>query len=245
MKNRDLKVLAIIPARGGSISIPSKNIQKLGKLPLVAHTIESAKNSKQINRIIVSTDNKKISKIAEKYGAEVPFLRPKKFSRDSSSTLDVVKHAIQFLQKVENYTPDIITILLPTTPFRPPNLIDKSVKLLKNTNATSVVSVLKIKTHPFKAFLLKNEFLKPFKHDYRKYYQRQKLPAFYHTTGAVYTFWFKTLKKYGHYYGPRMKPLISYNDEMNVNIDYPFDFFTAEMTLKHWVKYPKKFKRIS
>lgn len=239
-----MKVLAIIPARGDSKSIPSKNIQKLGKLPLIAHTIESAKNSKEVNRIIVSTDNKKIAKIAEKYGAEVPFLRPKKFSRDSSSTLDVVQHAIQFLQKVENYTPDIITILLPTSPFRPPNLIDESIKLLKNTKATSVVSVHKTKTHPFKAFLPENGFLKPFKRDYRKYYQRQKLPHFYHTTGTAYTFWFNTLKKYGHYYGPRMKPLISYNDEMNIDIDNVFDFFIAEMTLKYWKTYPKKFKSI-
>ncbi|MCH7647083.1 MAG: acylneuraminate cytidylyltransferase family protein [Thaumarchaeota archaeon] len=239
-----MKVLAIIPARGDSKSIPSKNIQKLGKLPLIAHTIESAKNSKEVNRIIVSTDNKKIAKIAEKYGAEVPFLRPKKFSRDSSSTLDVVQHAIQFLQKVENYTPDIITILLPTSPFRPPNLIDESVKLLKNTKATSVVSVHKTKTHPFKAFLPENGFLKPFKRDYQKYYQRQKLPHFYHTTGTAYTFWFNTLKKYGHYYGPRMKPLFSYNDEMNIDIDNVFDFFIAEMTLKYWKTYPKKFKSI-
>lgn len=239
-----MKVLAIIPARGGSKGIPSKNIQKLGKLPLIAHTIKSAKNSKKVNRIIVSTDNKKIAKIAEQYGAEVPFLRPKKFSRDSSSTLDVVQHAIEYLQKVENYTPDIITILLPTSPFRPPNLIDESIKLLKNTNATSVVSVHKTKTHPFKAFLPENGFLKPFKRDYRKYYQRQKLPPFYHTTGAAYTFWFDTLKKYGHYYGPRMKPLISYNDEMNIDIDNVFDFFIAEMTLKYWKTYPKKFKSI-
>lgn len=240
-----MKVLAIIPARGGSKSIPSKNIQKLGKLPLIAYTIKSAKNSKEVNRIIVSTDNKIIAKIAEKYGAEVPFLRPKKFSRDSSSTLDVVQHAIQFLQKVENYTPDIITILLPITPFRPPHLIDESIKLLKNTNATSVISVFKTRTHPFKAFVSEKGFLKPFKQDYLKYYQRQKLPAFYHTTGATYTFWLHTLKKYGNYYGPKIKPIISYNDEMNVDIDFVFDFFIAEMTLKYWKTYSKKFKRIS
>ena len=84
MKNKDLKILAIIPGRGGSKGIPSKNIQKLGELPLIAHTIKSAKNSTKVNRIIVSTDNKKIAKIAREYGADVPFLRPKKFSRDSS-----------------------------------------------------------------------------------------------------------------------------------------------------------------
>lgn len=240
-----MKILAIIPARGGSKSIPSKNIQKLGKLPLVAHTIKSVKRSKEVNRIIVSTDNKKIAEIAKKYGAEVPFLRPKKFSRDSSSTLDVVQHTIQFLQKIENYTPDIVTILLPTTPFRPVGLIDESIRLLRNTDATSVISVLKTKWHPFKAFMPENGFLKPFKHDYLKYYQRQKLPTFYHTTGAAYTFWLHTLEKYGNYYGPKIKPIVSHDDEMNLDIDFLFDFFVAEMTLKHWKKYPKKFKRIS
>ena len=124
MKSQKLKILAIIPARGGSKGIPLKNIKKLNKLPLVAHTIQDAKNSKQINRIIVSTDNKKIAEISRKYGAETPFLRPKSFSKNSSSTLDVVQHTIQFLKKVENYTPDIVTILLPTSPFRNSTLID-------------------------------------------------------------------------------------------------------------------------
>jgi len=244
MKNKDLKILAIIPARANSKGIPSKNIQKLGELPLIAHTIRSAKKSTKVNRIIVSTDNKKIAKIAMEYGADVPFLRPKKISRNSSSTLDVVQHTIQYLQKVENYTPDIITILLPTSPFRSPDLIDKSIKLLKKTNATSVVSVFKSKEHAFKAFLPNRGFLKPFKSDYKKYYQRQKLPDFYHTTGAAYTFWFDTLKKFGHYYGPRIKPLISHYNEMNVDVDSIFDLFIAEMTLKHWKNYSKKIKKI-
>jgi CMP-N-acetylneuraminic acid synthetase len=81
--------------------------------------------------------------------------------------------------------------------------------------------------------------LKPFKSNYRKYYQRQLLPDFYHTTGAAYTFWFDTLKKFGHYYGPRMKPIISTKDEMNIDVDSLFDLFVAEMTQKHWKKYSK------
>jgi CMP-N,N'-diacetyllegionaminic acid synthase len=242
MKNKNFKVLAIIPGRGGSKGIPSKNIRKLGNLPLIAHTILSAKNSKNVNRVIVSTDNDKIASISKKFGAEIPFMRPKKFSLDKSSTLDVVQHATEFLQKEENYIPDIITILLPTCPFRPSNLIDNSIQLLKKTNATSVVSVSKAKKHAFKAFVPKNGFLKPFRKDYRKFYQRQLLPDFYHTTGAAYTFWFKTLKKYGHYYGPRMKPLISSDDKINIDVDDVFDLFIAEMTKKYWEKYLKKFK---
>lgn len=240
MKNKNLKILAIIPGRGGSKGISSKNIRNIGNVPLIAHTILSAKNSKNVNRIIVSTDSKKIATISKKFGAEIPFLRPKKFALDRSSTLDVVQHTLGFLQKEENYTPDIITIMLPTSPFRPFNLIDKSIELLKKSDATSVVSVFKSKDHAFKAFIPKDGFLKPFRKDYRKYYQRQVLPDMFHTTGAAYTFWFDTLKKYGHYYGPRMKPLISKDSEMNIDIDELFDLFVAEMTSKYWKKYLKK-----
>ena len=242
MKNKNLKILAIIPGRGGSKGISSKNIRSVGNIPLIAHTILSAKNSKNVNRIIVSTDSKKIATISKKFGAEIPFLRPKKFASDRSSTLDVVQHALGFLQKEENYTPDIITIMLPTSPFRPFNLIDKSIELLKKSNATSVVSVFKSKDHAFKAFIPKDGFLKPFRKDYRKYYQRQVLPDMFHTTGSAYTFWFDTLKKYGHYYGPRMKPLISSDDKINIDVDDVFDLFIAEMTKKYWEKYLKKFK---
>jgi|TARA_B110000467_G_C18212769_1_gene418433 CMP-N,N'-diacetyllegionaminic acid synthase len=240
MQNKNLKILAIIPARGGSKGIPLKNIKKLDKLPLVAHTIQDAKISKQINRIIVSTDNKKIAEISKKYGAECPFLRPKSFSKDSSSTLDVIQHTIRFLKEVENYIPDIVVILLPTSPFRSLNLIDDSIKLLRKTNATSVVNVAKNKDHAFKAFLLKDDFLKPFKINHKKYYQRQLFPDFFHTTGSVYTFWLTTLKKYGHYYGPRMKPIVTNDDKMNLDIDNIFDFFMAEMTQKYWKSYLKK-----
>ena len=244
MKNKNQKILAIIPARGGSKGIPLKNIQKLGKLPLIAYTINSAKKSKRVNRIIVSTDNKKIAKIAEKFGAEIPFLRPKEVSKDSSSTLDVVNHTLQYLEKNESYIPDIITILLPTSPFRSSTLIDDTIKSLEKTNATSVVSVLKSKEqHAFKAFLLKNGNLKPFRKDYRKFYQRQLLPDFFHTTGAAYTFWYDTLKKYGHYYGPRMKPIISKEEKMNIDVDSIFDLFIAEMTQNFWSSYSKKFKK--
>ena len=244
MTNKKLKILAIIPGRGGSKGIPSKNIQKVGGLPLIVHTILAANNSK-VNRIIVSTDSKKISTISKKFGAEVPFIRPKKLSSDKASTLDVVNHTIQFLEKEERYIPDIITILLPTSPFRPSNFIDKSIELLKKSNATSVVSVFKSKEHAYKAFLKRNGFLKPFKKDYRKYYQRQLLPDMYHTTGAGYTFWLDTLKKYGHYYGPRMMPIVSTESKMNIDVDDVFDLFIAEMTHKYWEKYLKKINKLN
>ena len=242
MIDKKLRILAIIPGRGGSKSIKLKNLQKVGKLPLIGHTILAAKNS-SVNRIIVSTDNHKIADVSKKFGAEIPFIRPKKFATDSSSTLDVVNHTLQYLEKKEDYTPDIVTILLPTSPFRSLNLIDQSIKLLIKSNSTSVVSVSKSKEHAFKAFVEKNGFLKPWKKDYKQYYQRQLLPETFHTTGSVYTFWFNTLKKYGHYYGPKIKPLVIKEPIFNIDIDEVFDLFIAEMAKKYWPTFLKNFNK--
>jgi len=239
-----MKVLAIIPARGGSKSIPLKNIQKLDRSPLIEYTIDSAKRSKLVTRIIVSTDDEKISQISKKLGVEVPFIRPKKFARHNSTTLSVIQHTIHYLQEVENYTPNIITILQPTNPFRSRDLIDKSIRLLKNSNATSVLEVFKIRTHPFRAFFPHNGFLRPVKADFLKYYQRQKHPLCYYPTGAVYTFWYNTLEKYGNYYGPKIKPLIYKSDTTNIDIDSLFDLFVAEMKIKFWQKYQKNFRKL-
>jgi len=153
-KNKNCKVLAIIPARGGSKSIHKKNIRKLYQKPLIEYSIICAQKSKYVNRIIVSTDDRKIANISENAGAEVPFLRPKKLSTDNSKTLDVTKQVLEFLDAKESYKPDIITHLQPTTPFRTSAMLDKSIQMLQNSNATSVLGVKKIKTHPYRHFCI-------------------------------------------------------------------------------------------
>ncbi len=230
-----MKILAIIPARGGSKSIPLKNIKKLSGKPLIEYTINAALNSKKIDKIIVSTDNEKIAKISKSLGAEVPFSRPRKISSDTSQTIDLVKHTIKKLEE-SNYIPDIVTILQPTSPFRTGDIIDKSINMLKS-NFSSVVSVTKIKKHPYSAFWFQGKYLKPFKKNFQKFYQRQLFPELFYPTGAIYTFWTSTLTKYNSIYGNKIKPLIT-NDEMtNLDIDDDFDFFVAEMCLKYWKKY--------
>ena len=143
-----MKTLALIPARGGSKGIPLKNIKKLGRFPLLIKTISMANKSKIFDRIIVSTDSKQISQIAKKSGAEIPFLRPHKLSKDDTSIIDVVKHCMEFLSSKENYEPEIIMILQPTSPFRTTSMIKKAIKILESKNATSVLSVAKVKTSP-------------------------------------------------------------------------------------------------
>ena len=145
MINTDKKFLAIIPARGGSKGIPKKNIKSLLGKPLIQYTIESALKSKYLDKIVVSTDDKKIADISEKLGAEIPCLRPKKLARDNTLILPVLQHMVNFLKKKENYNPFAIVLLQPTSPLRTVRHIDEAIELfLKKPKADSLVSVMQV-----------------------------------------------------------------------------------------------------
>lgn len=238
-----MKILGIIPARGGSKGIIKKNLRKLANKPIIYYSIEAAKKSK-INRLIVSTDDKNIAKVSKNLKAEVPFLRPKKLSSDKASTLDVIKHTLHFLEKNENYHPDIVIILQPTSPLRTSTTIDKSIDLLKSSKASSVISVSEIKTHPYSSFVYSKNFLKPFKSNFEKYNRRQQYPVLFFPTGAIYATWLTTIKKYDSLYGPKIMPIITQN-EQNLDVDTPFDFFLAEMAFLYWKKFNVKFEKES
>jgi len=233
------KTIAIIPARGGSKSVPHKNIKKINGKPLIQYSIDLLKKSKFVNKIVVSTDDRKIANIAKKCGAEVPFMRPKYLSGDRAKTIDVVKHTLKTLNKKFHYKPDIVTLINPTVPFRGKNSVDESIKLLLKSKADIVVQVKKIKTHPFRSYWLENEFLKPFKKDFLKYHQRQMFPDCYYPTAGISTFWNDNIAKYDHMYGPKIKAIIS-DDITNIDIDDQFDFFIAEMIELHWNKFKRK-----
>ena len=198
-----------------------------------------------MDKVIVSTDCKDISKVAMQFGAEVPFIRPKKLATDNASSLDVVNHVLKFLKKNENYQPDIILILQVTSPLRTSLTIDKSINLLKKTNSTSVLGVSEIKQNPSLAFILQNNnFLKPFNKNFKSFKQRQKLPKFYYPTGSIYTFWRKTLETSGNFYGSTIKSLIIPNEE-SIDVDDIFDLFICENILKNWKNYKKTFLKRS
>jgi CMP-N-acetylneuraminic acid synthetase len=233
-----MKTLAIIPARGGSKGIREKNVVGLGGKPLIEHTIRKALQSNLINRVIVSTDSKKIAEVAQSYGAEVPFLRPRKISGDSSPTISTVKHAIQFLKEQSDFVPDIILLLQPTSPFRTVQMIDRSIRILKKSNASSIISVSKIKKHPYSSFTLKNKLLQPYRKNFEKFSLRQKIPSLYYPTGAIYTFWSENLKQ-NSIYGTKIKPMLINDERINIDIDTPFDLFMAEMIIKKWKEFSK------
>lgn len=126
--NGAMKIIAIIPARGGSKSIPRKNIKLLADKPLIAHTIEQAKQSTVINRIVVSTEDQEIAQISRNYGAEVPFIRPVEFAQDDTPDWPVFFHALDWLKRSEDYSPDLIVNLRATTPNREVVQIDKAIR---------------------------------------------------------------------------------------------------------------------
>ncbi len=133
--------VALIPARGGSKSVPKKNIRKVGGYPLLAYSIAAAKLSENIERTIVTTDSEEIAQIARQYGAETPFLRPAEYARDDSPDNEFVEHAIAWLGKNEGSIPQYFVHLRPTTPIRDPELIDDAIDCIrKDDNATSLRS---------------------------------------------------------------------------------------------------------
>jgi CMP-N-acetylneuraminic acid synthetase len=136
-----MRILAIIPARGGSARIPGKNIKKLADKPLIAWAILGAKKSKLLDRVVVSTDSPEIAKVAKKYGAETPFLRPESLATPTIGIEPVLKHAYEWFVKNENYAADLIVLLMSTNPLRRTFHIDEAIKLMKKSGADSVVTV--------------------------------------------------------------------------------------------------------
>ncbi len=199
MKN---KIIAIIPCRSGSKGIKDKNIKQIFGKPLVYYSIFFALQCKFIDRVIVSTDSKKYKKICESLGAEVPFLRPKSISKDSSLDVDLFKHAIDWLKKNENYETDLIVHLRPTNPLRRIKTLKKMVSvLLRNKNLSSARSLSIPNKSPYKLWSIKNNnIIEPIlknKTLYNEPYNapRQKLPNFYIQNATYDVFRTKLIKK--------------------------------------------------
>jgi len=149
MKNN--KILAIIGARSGSKGIKNKNIKKLGGKPLLAWIINAALKSKLINKVVVSTDSAKYAKIAKTFKAETPVLRPRKLASDKSIEVEFIKHMLDFLEKKQNYKPDIVVRLLATIPFQKSKDIDNLIKKIIKKKCNSAVIISVAKQHPKKA----------------------------------------------------------------------------------------------
>lgn len=182
------RVLAIIPARLNSKGLKKKNIKKLNGFPLISYSIKSAKKSKFVDKIFVSTESKIIKKIAEKYGADVDFLRPKKLSLDHSKTFDVIKHVITVMKK-KGLQFEYVALIEPTSPLRKKNDIDKAITLLhKNrNNFDSLISVGEISQLPnlLKKIIINNKIVSAFP-KLKKISRRQDSQDYFFPYGVVY-----------------------------------------------------------
>lgn len=156
------EILALIPARGGSKSIPRKNLLMIAGKPLIAHSIEQALASQHITRTIVSTDDPEIAAVARESGAEVPFMRPSEFAQDLSPDIDVFRHALEYLRNREGYMCELVVHLRPTGPVRRVELIDQAIELLLNhPKADSLRSVSQPVQTPYKMWRIVDGYLEP------------------------------------------------------------------------------------
>ncbi|MFH2012804.1 MAG: acylneuraminate cytidylyltransferase family protein [Pseudomonadota bacterium] len=228
-------ILAVIPARGGSKGIPRKNIFSLSGKPLIEYTFTAAKDSKLLNRIIISTDDYEIAEIGKRNGIDVPFMRPKELAEDDTPTLPVVKHAVEYLEKVNGYKPDIVILLQPTAPLRKSHHIDEALGLLINSpDADSVVSVTEVphQYNPYFIMKIEDGTLKFYNEGGIKHTRRQNLPKVYSRNGAIYAFRLETLNNKNSLYGDICLPYVMSFEE-SANIDSSYDLKIAEMLLRH------------
>jgi len=223
-------IIAIIPARGGSKSVPRKNIRLLCGKPLIVYTIEAALSSKYIRRVIVSTEDLEIAEIAKECGAEVT-VRPSKLAQDDTPSLPVFKHVIKHLEEVDGFSPDIIVVLQPTSPLRTVGDIDGAIQKFSETGCDSVVSVCEVDHPPHWMYTLEGDRLKPLIEDGEKITRRQDAPEVYRINGTVYVTYRDVIMKQNRVLGDDTRAYIMPQDR-SIDIDTELDFKLAELLMK-------------
>ncbi len=227
------KIIAIIPARGGSKGLPRKNILDLCGKPLIAWTIEKALGSRYIDKLVVSTENQEIAKISKKYGAQV-VERPEELARDESPTIDAIMHVINWFEKRGEYF-DIIILLEPTSPLRKENDLDNAIELfIENIDsADSLVSVGEVHLeNPHITKKIENGYVRSLIEIGKDIYQRQQLSKVYFPYGVIYLALMSALKNYKTFYMERTIPYFIERWQ-NYEIDDIYDFICIEAILQH------------
>ena len=221
-----MNTVAIIPARGGSKGIPRKNIKELCGKPLITYIIETALRVRELDRVIVSTEDKEIAEVARKYGAEVPFMRPEELARDETPTLPVLQHAVKYLEEKENYKPDIVVLLYATSPLLKHEKVSEAIKLLKARGFDSVLSVVEDRGH---YWIKRGE-------DYERLYpkvlkNRQFTEPLLKENGAIYLCKRDLLMKENTMVGGKIG-FLKMQKEESIDIDEPLDFEIAEFFMR-------------
>jgi len=228
------KVLAVIPARGGSKGVPRKNIRMVGGKPLIAYTIESALAvRKRLHRLIVSTDDVEIASIARDYGAEVPFMRPPDLGGDKIPMVPVLQHAVKLIEEMDGVTLDWVLLLQPTCPFRSPEDIQAAMDLAAQGGCDSVISVVQVLAHhPILMKKIENNRLVPFVIEEVEGTRRQDYnPPAYMRNGCIYLTNRDNLLKNNSIWGRVIRPYVMPEDR-SVNVDSELDMKLVEFMLQ-------------
>ncbi len=227
------KLLAIIPARGGSKRLPSKNILDLAGKPLITWTIESALDSKYIDRVIVSTNDNEIATISKKYGADVPFMRPNDLATDESTSIDVVLHSMDYFKKVgEQY--DYIILLQPTSPLRTSQNIDESIELLQDKECNSVISVCEAEHNPLWCNTIPSDgSLCEFMDKSILNKRSQDLSKMFCINGAIYLCNYQYLKKELSFFSSSKCMAYMMERSNSIDIDYKIDLDFCDFLIQH------------
>ncbi len=230
-------ILALIPARGGSKGIPRKNIRPFAGHPLIAYSIAAGLQAATALRVVVTTDDEEIAEVARSCGAETPFLRPAELAQDRTTDLPVFQHALNWLAEHEDYRPQVVVHLRPTTPIRPPDLVDRSVALLlAHPEADSVRGITPVHQTPFKMWLMDGEDkpLRPVTSlpgiDEPYNSPRQILPAAYTHTGLIDTIRPETILGLNSMSGRVILPIL-FDPIYDADLDTPQDWKRAEQRL--------------
>jgi N-acylneuraminate cytidylyltransferase len=228
-----MKILGIIPARGGSKSVPRKNIKELAGKPLIQYTVEAGKHAKLISRLILSSDDAEIIEVAKTLNLEVPFIRPSHLAEDSSPTLPVIQHALKYFEAL-NINFDAVCLLQVTSPFKTSDFIDEAINKFSESGADSLVSVQKVPAEYNPHWTFKpdeNNFLKLTTSDKEIISRRQDLPTVYHRDGLIYITKTSVLLNQNSLYGKKIAYIES-PPEGCINIDTMSDWKQAENYLK-------------
>jgi len=226
-----MNALGLITARGGSKGIPGKNVKPLAGKPLIAWTIEAAKASTRLKRVLVSTDDAEIARIALEWGAEVPFMRPAELAQDDSPHILALEHALCWIRANQGALPDYLVTLQPTSPLRTAEDIDGAIELAERSKALAVVSVCAAHSHPYLCMKIQEDgTISRFIDSNLEYLRRQDMPKAFVLNGAVYVNHCETLLK-EHNTLPKGTLAYVMPVERSLDLDTEWDFYLAEKIL--------------
>jgi len=221
-----MKILALIPARGGSKRLPGKNIRILSDKPLIVWSIDAAKGIPEICDILVSTDSSEIAEISKESGVLVPWLRPADLATDTASSVDVAIHALDWYE-AEKGAVDGILLLQPTSPFRTKKTIRKGIMLFAKHELKPVVGVSPTHAHPMWTLKMEGDYLVPYMQEHGFESRSQDLPPAYVVNGSFYLISPKELHTFKSFFGSKTVPLLIESPQEALDIDTEWDFKIA------------------